>query len=189
MGLFLLLVILLGFQSWGPVSSGVLGVMYGVQRIWRVASFRDDSVSFWKADDNTGSLPGSLEGLNSSYSLPRKRVATRHLKYLLTVQPPSSWLLSQLLTLHICGLAGAKVSRGILYRISGPLHSLLSLTPHRRTPLSSALFPSSHHCHSPGRPQPITLCLTTASRLTPKKKPGVTFPYTPLLPGIFALES
>ena len=62
MGLLLLPVILLGFQSWGSVSSGVLDVMYGVQRIWRVASSRDDPVSFWKADDNMDSSPGSLEG-------------------------------------------------------------------------------------------------------------------------------
>lgn len=62
MGLLLLPVILLGFQSWGSVSSGVLDVMYGVQRIWWVASSRDDPVSFWKADDNMDSSPGSLEG-------------------------------------------------------------------------------------------------------------------------------
>lgn len=48
---------------------------------------------------------------------------------------------------------------------------------------------SSPHCHSPGDHGPSPVCLATASRHTPKKKSGIKFPYIPLLPGIFTLES
>lgn len=96
-----------------------------------------------------------LRDLNSSYSLPR---TMRQLKYLLTVQPPSSWF--YFLTFSLCTY-GAKVSIGILYRILGPLHSLpsqaeclvLSAVSSLHPPLTATVRATmTHHlCASPRR--------------------------------------